>query len=203
MVSVGILALRNSNWRSVFRMIKSLGHFPVAIENPTEIEKVTHLILPGVGAFGAVVEELKEKQLFDATRQLINTQTNVLGLCVGMQIMGRSSEESPGTIGFSWFEIDSIRLASHNNQPKFHTGWNFCNVGNRVAADELFDHSFFFNHAYGFPLQTLNSDSLGVTTFHGKFISFLKKANVMGAQFHPEKSQYAGRAFLKYFLSGA
>jgi len=118
-----------------------------------------------------------------------------------MQVMGSSSEESPGVEGLKWFEFKSEAIKSDLNLGvrSFHTGWNdaFCHGENSI---ESLPGVFYFNHSF-YVRKLPEREILGTTEYGQIFASVVRKDNVYGAQFHPEKSQSKGLDFLRDFVN--
>lgn len=173
----------------------------VFINNRNELNNVSHLILPGVSSFGSVMNELISRDLIEDIEKLKEKGLPILGLCAGMQIMGDSSEESPGVAGLRWFEYrsEAIKPNSDLGVRSFHTGWNdvYAHGKNLIAS---LPGVFYFNHS--FYVQKLHENEIFGKTEHGQiFASVVRKDNIIGAQFHPEKSQSKGLGFLRDFIN--
>lgn len=198
---VGIVRLATGNFNSISRGLCSLGVDVVNIRDKQTLQKCSHVIIPGVSTFGAVVEELKSTELFESIKDLFGSKTKILGLCAGMQIMGEESEESPGSTGLGWFKFKSIRISGDTEYARFHTGWNSIQTKNCTQIlSATSDSSYYFNHSYYVPVDDSKFESLGTTRFlNVDLTSVFVKENVAGIQFHPEKSQKSGLAILKSF----
>jgi glutamine amidotransferase len=165
----------------------------------------THIVLPGVGAFDWAMERLNTsgmRAILD--RLVLEDDKHVLGICVGMQMMAKRSEEG-GASGLGWFNaevkrFDEARIQSRTHLP--HMGWN--DVHPRDTQD-LFqqmgaDARFYFLHSYYFAPNDA-SDILALTDYGDRFASAVKRQNIYGVQFHPEKSHGWGIQLLKNFAS--
>lgn len=200
---IGVVGLKHSNFRSVERAFQYLGYQIRVVTNKVEIANTTHLVIPGVSSFGTVVSELKEMEIFDEIKDLYGSQTKVLGLCAGMQIMGYSSKESPGSIGFSWFDWQCHPFLVHGKKRLFHTGWNtIISSHGEGLCQELIDNDFYFNHSFFVPSNESKYENFSCSLFNEvKVLSFVESQNVWGIQFHPEKSQTSGLKVLSKFAS--
>jgi len=187
------------NFLSVANMLKYL-EFEVDVQsNPKRLQEVTHLILPGIGSFDAGIECLRKSGWHDAILKL-DPSVNILGICLGMQLLGQGSEEGllPG-LGLvkatcSKFKDQSIRVP--------HIGWNQAAIikQNRLLPLNETEYKFYFSHSYY--LKDLSGE-IGIleTNYGGNFVSAYQHKNVYGVQFHPEKSHKYGMELLKNFGS--
>ena len=199
---VGIVQLMAGNGRSVARGLDLLGVESIQIEDENSLSQCTHIVLPGVASFGAVVDELHAKKLFNPIRKLYGGKVRVIGLCAGMQIMGEESNENPGIKGLGWFDYKCVEITNNEGTRKFHTGWNSVEMNdtkNILSASK--DFSYYFNHSYFVPATEQKFEQIGVTRyFESDITSIFLQENIVGVQFHPEKSQRAGIAILKNFV---
>lgn len=178
--------------------------FKVA-QNPVEVEGAEKIILPGVGAFDETISMLDEsgfRTVLD--KQVLENKVPVLGICVGMQILAKKSEE--GTLpGLGWInaEVKKIDKTILTQKPKIpHLGWNSVEVSknNRLFDGVDIEEGFYFLHSYYFDCKE-DTDILS-TTFYGKtFASSVNNKNIYGVQFHPEKSHHNGVKLLQNFAS--
>jgi glutamine amidotransferase len=172
---------------------------------PEELKGSDRLILPGVGAFDDTMNRVNESGLREVLDELVLIQkVPVLGICVGMQIMGQSSEE--GKIpGLGWIDgevkkFDKNKLKMLPKVP--HLGWNSleikknCNLFNNIDIE----NGFYFIHSYFFQAKS-QIDILTETFYGGIFTSSIQKENIYGVQFHPEKSHSNGVELLKNFAT--
>ncbi len=155
-------------------------------------------MLPGVSAFGSLMEELRQKNFLEPLEVSRSQGKQILGLCAGMQILGNQSEESP-TKGLGWFDFECVKIQTKEMQGvrPFHTGWNDVSINSNLLSMEETD-CFYFNHSY-YAANAPENISSGKTSYGHSFTSIVEKDNLIGAQFHPEKSQAAGLNFLRKF----
>jgi len=197
--SVGIINTPASNSLSVFRAMKWLDLDVYLIDNPKDLGRFTHIIVPGVSRFDSLIGEMNLIGFTDELQKAKSGGKAILGLCAGMQIMGKSSEESPSSQGLGWFNFDVKKIVPSKlkNVRNFHTGWNDVRG---IENQSRFPVSgcYYFNHSY-FVEAFSKDEVIGVTQNYVTFASVIKHENVLGAQFHPEKSQRDGLRFLKEF----
>lgn len=199
-MKIGIIALNSSNYKSIGRALNWIEIEHVFIDNSKELNKISHLILPGVSSFKSVINELMDRDLIGGIDKLKNLGMPILGLCAGMQIMGECSEESPGVVGLKWFnfKVETITPNFKWGIRSFHTGWNDVTDYSKKSIRSL-PGTFYFNHS--FYVRKLPENEIYGKTEHGQiFASIIRKENIIGAQFHPEKSQSKGLDFLRDFV---
>ncbi|MBK5142672.1 imidazole glycerol phosphate synthase subunit HisH [Budviciaceae bacterium BWR-B9] len=193
-MEVVILDTGCANLASVAYAVKRLGYNPVVSRDPDIVLRSDKLFLPGVGSASAAMKILNERELIP----LIKACTQpVLGICLGMQLLAKSSEEgSTDTLGI----IDApIKQMKADNLPLPHMGWN--NV-NPLAGHHLFrgiedGAYFYFVHGYAMPVC---SATIAHSTYGEPFTAAVQQDNFFGVQFHPERSGQAGAQLLKNFL---
>lgn len=197
----GVLKTSTSNYRSICRALNHLEVPFVVIDDKSQFDDVSHIIVPGVSRFGSLMKELDQSGFIDPLINARNSGKAILGLCAGMQVMGKSSTESEGVAGLGWFDfsVTKIRESTHNQIRSFHTGWDDVS-STRPTIDESCDGCYYFNHSY-YITECNPKHVLGTTEYGEKFISVVGEGNTFGAQFHPEKSQKDGLRFIQKFLS--
>jgi len=182
------------NLRSVQRSLNRYCSDVIISNERREIEKATGIVLPGVGAFGDAVEELKRKGLFTLLKQIIPTKST-LGICLGLQLLFENSEESPGVEGLGIFSGKVKKLTPTKSIRVPHTGWN------RVIAtkEPYFTGFAYFNHTYY--CKPVEESNIIAFTLHGiRFGVIFKYGTILAIQFHPEKSKTIGESILKYWV---
>jgi imidazole glycerol-phosphate synthase subunit HisH len=193
------------NLGSVRNMIKKVGYSSIISSKADDIEKASKLILPGVGAFDRGMENIHQLQIFDVlNEQVLVQKIPVLGICLGFQLLTRRSEE--GTVrGLSWIEADTkrFRFDAENSSLKIpHMGWNYVkfNDSSRLFRDWQGELRFYFVHSYH-AVCDREQDSSSQCLYGYPFTASIEKENIMGVQFHPEKSHKYGMQLLKNFLT--
>ncbi len=191
------------NLGSIANMLKKIGT-PCSISaDPAQILAAQKLILPGVGAFDNGMNQLKSNKLIEAlNKRVLDEHTPILGICLGMQLFCNRSEEGSQP-GLGWIDADVRRFNFSDHSEKLrvpHMGWNEV-AGAR--SHPLFDKPeepwcFYFVHTYH--VSCNNSENVLGTTHYGySFASAVVRGNIMGVQFHPEKSHSFGMRLLKRF----
>ncbi len=168
-----------------------------------DLDKATHIVLPGVGAFDWAMERLNASGMRATLDQLaLEEKRPVLGICVGMQMMAHRSDEGSAA-GLGWFDaevrrFDESRIQGRTHFP--HMGWNDVEPTNYTGLFQKMESGarFYFLHSYYFAPND-PSDILGITGYGDRFASAVQKGNVYGVQFHPEKSHSFGIQLLKNF----
>ncbi|HZH97843.1 MAG TPA: imidazole glycerol phosphate synthase subunit HisH [Fimbriimonadaceae bacterium] len=172
------------NLRSVSNALVAIGKAHRFAASTKELEAAEKILLPGVGHFGQMMNALARTGLDRAIRSKAAEGVPLLGICLGMQALFESSEESPGTSGLGLLSGEVIRFKGSLKIP--HMGWNRV----RFAGAEDF---FYFANSFYVPL---NPTTTGISDYGQAFSASVKKDNVEGFQFHPEKSGAAGLRLL-------
>ena len=191
------------NLGSVLNMLKKVGADAVISSDPVEIEKADKLILPGVGAFDAGMKQLHDSQLIGVlSEKALARRTPTLGICLGMQLLMGNSEEGE-LPGLGWIEGSNVRFRMEDDNGHLkvpHMGWNTVLPKRHDSLFKDLDHEarFYFVHSYRVVCK--NDSDVLATTHHGEdFVSALQNGNIMGTQFHPEKSHKFGMKLLSNF----
>lgn len=202
---VGIVDYRAGNIHSIESAFEHLGARVTIVREAADIAPLTHLILPGVGAFGHCAEKFAATGLVEPLRHAVFEEGRpLLGICVGMQLLADHGEEAGGHDGLGWLGGTVRAMKAPTPQIRIpHVGWNdvrfeedFGSFRAGEAPDFYFDHSF----AYHDPRE---GRVIGSCDHGGRFAAIVGAGNIVAAQFHPEKSQAAGMRFLTGFLEMA
>ncbi len=193
------------NLRSVQKAFNSQGARPVITADSKVIERADKVVLPGVGAFGAAMKELRKRKLLDAITGKIKGGAPYLGLCLGLQILFEESEESASTGGrpAKGLGIVTGRVHKFRGQLKVpHMGWNTlefkkknCPLFKGISNGDY----FYFVHSF-YAKPTKSEWTVTQTSYGRSFCSGIWKDNVFAFQFHPEKSQAKGLRLIKNFI---
>lgn len=202
---ITIIDLKLGNIGSIFNMFKKIGIAIQITSEQIEIERAEKLILPGVGAFDKAMSNLKSRGLIDIlNRKVLEEKTPLLGICLGMQLLSQKSEEG-NLAGLGWIDaetkkFDFTQLPSEKTLKIPHMGWNTITMRqDSPLFDEMFpENRFYFVHSFHLVCQ--HPEDILTTTLYGyDFVSSVAKGNILGVQFHPEKSHKFGMKVLKNF----
>jgi imidazole glycerol-phosphate synthase subunit HisH len=196
---IAIVDYGMGNLRSVTNAFRSLDAEISVTRDPGVIRDSAAVVLPGVGAFGKCVENLKKFDLLDVIKEQISAGKPYLGICLGMQILLESSEEAPGVEGMGVIKGKVVRFRGAMKIP--HMGWNNARMvhGGPIFDGVPADPYFYFVHSY-YPAP-LEDVAATVTEYGVEFVSSIQKENIFACQFHPEKSQRVGLRLLRNFVS--
>ncbi len=190
------------NIDSVVRAVKECGHTPLASEKPEDLDTADKLIIPGVGNFSQAMTNLNETGWADAIRKAaLDDELPLLGICLGMQLLATRSEEGDNAAGLDLIPGEVTRLNGTGLRVP-HVGWNeVAQLHNDPVFDRVDDKKdFYFVHSYHF--SPSNPDTILATTpYEIDFVSVVRRKNIYGVQFHPEKSLKAGLHLLHNFLA--
>ena len=196
---VCILDYGSGNVASVYNLIKRLGYDISVSNKPTDIKKSSHLILPGVGAFGASIEKIKSNISIDLLHEEVQVKKKpFLGICVGMQVLAEKGLEFGEYDGLGWIE-GVVEKLSAKVLP--HVGWNNIEIKKNSSIFKNIKNAsdFYFVNSYALKVKDSNF-IIAETTYENKFCSAVQKENIFGVQFHPEKSQKMGQLIIDNFL---
>jgi glutamine amidotransferase len=195
---VTVIDYKAGNLTSVLKALRHLGaDAEVADGDLAPVESADRLVLPGVGHFAAT-QRLDQSGLTSAIRAAIARGVPFLGICVGMQWLYAGSTEAPDQPGLAHFPDRCARF-SESNEKIPHVGWNSLDVrpGSRLLAGIEPGEYVYFTHSYKAPVTP---DAVGITHYIEPFAATVERGNVMGVQFHPEKSGATGLKILRNFL---
>lgn len=199
---IAIVDYDAGNLASVIRALQALGKEACITRDPEEIRKADRLILPGVGAFGDACGKLGHYGLTDVLKEYAGSGRPFLGICLGLQLMFESSEESPGVEGLSLLRGKIVRIPPADGLKIPHIGWNSLRINpeSRLFSGISPESHVYFVHS--FYLQAENPSDVAATTEYGVSIdAAVEKDNLFACQFHPEKSGAVGLKLLENFAS--
>lgn len=190
------------NLVSVKNMLKKLGVASQITDKPDEINEAKKLILPGVGAFDNGMKLIKEKGLLDLlNKKVLTDKTPILGICLGMQLLTKSSEEGIET-GLGWIDAKTIKFEFKDNVLKIpHMGWNYIDIKKEnPLINKAGKQRFYFVHSYYVKCNN-DQDIIATSNYGVDFTCAINHNNIYGAQFHPEKSLKFGMSVLNNFAA--
>lgn len=198
-MKIGVVNISIGNVGSVLEAFRFLRHDAVAVSDPTMLEGCDLLALAGVGNYSTAMGKLTTLGFAAELDRLVKAGTPLLGICLGMQLFADQGFEDGVTKGFGWLPgtVEKIR----STQAKIpHMGWNTVNPVRPELFEGIENSTFYFMHSYHF-LAANPEDVIATVTYDDtKLVAAVKKDNVYGVQFHPEKSQGDGLRFLKNLL---
>lgn len=201
---ITIVDYKTGNLGSIKNMLKRIGEPSIITGDVDEIRKSSKIILPGVGSFDAGVRKLKDSGIWDVLNEkVLEKQTPILGICLGAQLMTQGSEEGQMG-GFGWVDAKTVKFKI-NQESKLkvpNMGWNYIKKekDSLLFKDMVDNPRFYFVHSFHFDFEE-KSQVLSTSEYSYKFCSAFEKKNVIGVQFHPEKSHRFGMNLLKNFVT--
>jgi imidazole glycerol-phosphate synthase subunit HisH len=203
-MTVGIIDYGMGNLQSVNHAFDMVGAQTKICTHPEEIDEVQRIVLPGVGAFGKCITNLKERGFEEALEQaVLHKGCPLLGICLGLQVLARQSEEGGIHPGLGWIDADVIRLAPSSPDLRVpQVGWNNItyNPENPLFARLPASPDFYFVHSYF--MQCDDQHTVQATCdYDTPITAAICNNNIFATQFHPEKSQDFGLQMIENFLS--
>ena len=193
------------NLGSIQNMLKKLGENSLITSDFESINQATRLILPGVGSFDKGLNKLKSHNLISClNKKVLDDQVPILGICLGFQLMTNSSTE--GFLeGLGWFDAETIKFDLKDSKKKFplpNIGWRKTNIQKQIPLYSDFDDDTWFYYVHNYHV-TANDDRLVSLTsnYSHDYIAALDRRNILGVQFHPEKSHKYGLRLFDNFLA--
>jgi len=191
------------NLHSVLGALRYLGSNPVISADPQEVKRADYIILPGVGSFKRAMGKLENSGLAESLREaVLIRKRNILGICLGQQLMAKWGDEDGGCSGLGFLEGSVERLKPDQHQKVPHIGFNKVRFEQNSRLFSGFGEAadFYFVHSYALGIES--RPGLAATCdYGGEFVAAYECENVFATQFHPEKSQTNGLRLLKNFLS--
>lgn len=192
---IAVIDYKAGNLTSVMKALRAVGANAVATSDPDVVRRAGKMVLPGVGHFSATAF-LEERGFKQAIAECVAAGVPFLGICVGLQWLFEGSTEAPDTAGFKAFPGVCDRFADGLKVP--HVGWNSLEIKESRLLRGIPNGAFvYFTHSYRAPVI---HDTVAVTEYDLPFSAAVEHGNVMGVQFHPEKSGAVGLRILENFL---
>ncbi|HXG72261.1 MAG TPA: imidazole glycerol phosphate synthase subunit HisH [Gemmatimonadaceae bacterium] len=198
---ISVVSYGVGNVGSIFSMLRKIGVPAIAASTPDDIAKAERIILPGVGAFDHGMAMLAEHSLIEPLRERAGAGIPLLGICLGMQLLGRASEEGI-VAGLGVMDAHSVRFLPGGERPLKipHMGWSELTIRRQSPLLDGFEDQarFYFVHSYHYVCDR-SEDVLATAPYGIDFTAVVQRDNVWGAQFHPEKSHRFGMTLLRNF----
>ena len=205
---VAVVDYGMGNLQSVVQALRTAA--PAGVEvvrthSPDEVRAADRLVVPGQGGFRDAAARLAQDGLGESLLEKMRAGAPYLGICLGLQILFESSEEAPGAVGFGWFKGSVDKLAGGPGIKIPHMGWNALQLasGGHPLLDAAGGPDTYVYFVHSFHAVASEPDVVKATVQHGENLvtAAVSRDNVMATQFHPEKSQAAGIALLRRFLT--
>lgn len=197
---VSIVDYGTGNLRSVSNSVYEVGYDPVIVSDPMGLEGASRVILPGVGSFKTASDLIFLNGWAEVLQEYCKSGRPLLGICLGMQMLATCGDEGGGAAGLNLIP-GHVRKISSTSLRVPHVGWNTVTQtqSHPIFDDIKPDRDFYFVHGYYYDVTSPDS-CVGITDYGVDFCSVVARNNVVGVQFHPEKSQRNGLALLEAFL---
>ena len=198
---IAIIDYDAGNVKSVEKALEFLGEEAVLTRDPEVLLKAEKVILPGVGAFGDAMEKLQGYGLVTVIRKIVEKGTPFLGICLGLQLLFESSDESPGVEGLGVLKGRIVRIPDGEGLKVPHIGWNSLTYPNQGRLYKGIPENSYVYFVHSYYLQAQEPEIVVAETEYGVQIqASVEKGNVFACQFHPEKSSGIGMTILKNFI---
>lgn len=199
---IAIIDYDAGNIKSVEKALKTIGQEVIVTRNAETLLNADKVILPGVGSFGDAMSKLQDYGMVPVIKKVIEKGTPFLGICLGLQLLFESSEETPGVPGLGILKGKIVKIPENGDLKIPHMGWNSLHFQNdgRLFFNLPEDSYVYFVHSYY--LQAEDESIVKATTHYSTCIhASVEKDNVFACQFHPEKSSDVGLTILKNFAA--
>lgn len=199
---IAIIDYDAGNIKSVEKAIESLGEEVIITRNKEELLAADKVILPGVGAFGDAMEKLRSYGLEEVIHEIVNKGTPFLGICLGLQLLFESSDETPGVKGLGLLKGKIVKIPDDQGLKVPHIGWNSLKFPNKGKLYQGITEDSYVYFVHSYYLQAEDESIVVATTDYVTHIhASVEKDNIYACQFHPEKSSKVGLQILKNFVS--
>ena len=201
-ILVGIIQLNYGNISSIQNAFRYLKIKSNVVKKPKDLFNCSHVVIPGVGSFKEAVKTLKKKGWSKAIIEYSKLKKPILGICLGMQLLFKSSTEEGYSRGLDLIEGDCKKFKFKNNYSIPHAGFNFVNFDKKIKIFKDIPNNSPFYFIHSFRIKKTSKKYLSGTTIYGeKFLSVVENKKIIGVQFHPEKSHKYGLQLLKNFIT--
>ncbi len=199
---VAIIDYDAGNIKSVEKALVYLGKEAKITRDYDEIMYSSHVILPGVGSFGEAMSKLREYGLEKAIQDVVAKGTPFLGICLGLQLLYESSEESPGVAGLGLLKGKIIKIPKQDGLKIPHMGWNSLDIREHATLFKGIDNHSYVYFVHSYYLQAEDECEVAATAEYATHIhASVEKDNIFACQFHPEKSSEVGLKILQNFVN--
>lgn len=198
---IGVVNIGLGNVNSVARALAKLGAEVDLVSDPAGLASTEKIVFPGVGSYGEAVAKITCSGIREAIREeVLANKKPILGICLGMQLLARQSEEGEG-LGLDFIPAEITRLKAREQGLSLpHVGWNDVSHGGMEMFRGIPEKtSFYFVHSYAMDSPQVGC-KIATCDYGGTFAAAVQQGNIWGAQFHPEKSQQAGLKLLQNFI---
>ena len=197
---VAIIDYNAGNLKSVEKALAAVGQESVITRDFHTILSADHVILPGVGAFGEAMEQLKKFELHKVVREVVDEKKPFLGICLGLQLLFEGSDESQGVEGLHILDGQVLRIPDKEGLKIPHIGWNSLELQNNGRLFQNMNQNPYVYFVHSYYLKAADTTIVKATCDYSTCIhASVEKDNVFACQFHPEKSSDVGLAILKNF----
>lgn len=199
---IAIIDYDAGNLKSVEKALLSLGEDTVITRDPAVIKAADKAILPGVGAFGDAMQNLKNFGLVDVIKEFASSGKPFLGICLGLQLLFEHSEESPGAEGLGILKGDILKIPPCQGLKIPHMGWNSLKIREGACLFQGIPQDTYVYFVHSYYLKAADEGIVAASTEYSTLIhASVESGNVFACQFHPEKSSAAGLQILRNFAA--
>lgn len=199
---IAIIDYDAGNIKSVEKALHYLGEEVIITRNSQELLSADKVILPGVGSFEDAMVNIRKYDLESVIKEVVLNNTPFLGICLGLQLLFESSEESPGVKGLGLLKGKNRKIPDNVGLKVPHIGWNSLHLSNNGVLFNGIDEQAYVYFVHSYYLQAENPDIVTATTDYGVTIhASVEKDNIYACQFHPEKSSKVGLQILQNFAN--
>jgi len=199
---IAIIDYGMGNLSSVQKALEKIGHQAVVTDDPSRIANAAKVILPGVGAFGDAMKELRRRELVEPILSAIDSGRPFLGICVGLQLLFDVGHEDGRHQGLGVLPGEVVRFDLPDRYKVPHMGWNHINIRGDVPLLAGLDDETYLYFVHSYYVVPRNENVIATTTnYHTPFTSMIHRENLYATQFHPENSQRDGLKILKNFAT--
>lgn len=199
---VAIIDYGAGNLQSVKKALDFIGTDSVITDDKNEIKAASHVILPGVGSFADAMNCIRERDLENTIKDVADGSKNFLGICLGLQLLFSSSEESPGVKGLGIFDGEIVTIPKDNGVKVPHIGWNSVELKQNNGIFSGIDNNSYFYFVHSYYLKNADENTVaGITDYGVKIECAVQRGKVCATQFHPEKSGKTGIKLLSNFVN--